>query len=168
MDSCVCDFINFDNRIKCLNSYHRCNNISTLNECNSNTDAHLKSIKLSNVDLNEKKIILMRYGLDFNSNKYDLLKICPAHRLKMGLMWRQSLKCSYSEHAFLSKQKKLDYSIKFDLAEKLLKLKNDYNCNNKFYKLGSQMCRICFDDFTKKISKLESKCKFHILNFNLI
>ncbi|CAG2240597.1 unnamed protein product [Mytilus edulis] len=76
-----CGFSNFYNDTK---QFYK------LNECEKNTDAHLRSLHSYNLnsDVSESTLILSRVGAVFNySCTYN---ICQAHRDTLGIYWQRS------------------------------------------------------------------------------
>lgn len=74
--------------------------IVSLISCNDDVSGHLSGCHLSNDKLNEHELILARAGLfHADTEKIQLLKVCPKHRHSMGKFWRPARTCAYPIHA---------------------------------------------------------------------
>ncbi|CAC5414843.1 unnamed protein product [Mytilus coruscus] len=95
-----CLFSKF-NAVDCgfSNFYNNTKQFYKLNECEKNTDAHLRSLHSYNLnsDVSESTLILSRVGAVFNySCDYN---ICQAHRDTLGIYWQRSNRNVYAEAA---------------------------------------------------------------------
>ncbi|VDI59374.1 Hypothetical predicted protein [Mytilus galloprovincialis] len=126
-----CGFSNFYNDTK---QFYK------LNECEKNTDAHLRSLHSYNLnsDVSESTLILSRVGAVFNySCTYN---ICQAHRDTLGIYWQRSNRngCKHPLHGS-SKRK----------AERGISLKRP----GEDVPIGSAICRGCREEHSKELSK---------------
>jgi hypothetical protein len=165
-----CDFYYLNKSKKCNEHYHNFTGFKKFNDCNANTDSHMKQLGVLNINqtnpLSEKELILLRLGLELDNNKFDEMEICPVHRATLGICWRGTSVCSYSEHKSISNMKTIKCKLNIELARKVNKLAN--NSNKIFYQIGSKFCKKCFDklivdinladkNLTKQVKQIESK-----------
>ena len=109
-DDIWCSFSTYSSDLPCKHTYGRCQSVGlmTLNECNRSVKDHLRSLKLavggykttgfafSTHDIyTEADLICRRTGL-FTTNKS--LSVCPAHRSKLEIDFRQRKKCCFPVH----------------------------------------------------------------------
>lgn len=107
-DIIKCGLSVFSN-IKCdkYHLYPKDTGVIPLKNCNIDITAHLKSVKVaaggfrnfsrSPVADNEGQLILNRVGL-FDTKLYKDIFVCPAHRFKLGIYFKQKKTCQFPDH----------------------------------------------------------------------
>jgi hypothetical protein len=161
-----CDFSIISNEIKCEKKYGRLEGSFLIKDCILEIDKHMEALKVSKneFDLKEKDIIILRtFGsIEFECDefsltpkvivahsKFDNLKICPAHRTKLGIGFR-TYSCSNPAHDIIK-----SYSIKKYLnvenGIKLLKIRKYVDPAIGFIPIGAGLCHDCYS----KVSQLK-------------
>ncbi|CAC5391849.1 unnamed protein product [Mytilus coruscus] len=143
-----CLFSKF-NAVDCgfSNFYNDTKQFYKLNECEKNTDAHLRSLHSYNLnsDVSESTLILSRVGAVFNySCDYN---ICQAHRDTLGIYWQRSNRngCKHPLHG--SSKRKADRGISLKRSVEIFLFWGEH------VPIGSGICRGCREDHSKELSK---------------
>ncbi|CAC5419173.1 unnamed protein product [Mytilus coruscus] len=130
-----------------LTFYNDTKQFYKLNECEKNTDAHLRSLHSYNLnsDVSESTLILSRVGAVFNySCDYN---ICQAHRDTLGIYWQRSNRngCKHPLHG--SSKRKADRGISLKRSVEIFLFWGEH------VPIGSGICRGCREDHSKELSK---------------